>query len=156
MDYEQIEALAGVLKATPQLAELEVRQGETVLRLRRAPSPPRRAAAPPPVPRPAGTASVETAASPAATATADASNNGLVSVTSQWVGVFRAARATPVAVGDTVKAGQTLGHIEAMRLMNDCAAPSGGKVTALLAGEGQPVEYGQPLFEIAPDSAKGE
>lgn len=53
-----------------------------------------------------------------------------------------------VAVGDTVKAGDTLLIIEAMKVMNPITAPSAGKVTALLIENGQPVEFDQPLIVV--------
>jgi biotin carboxyl carrier protein len=53
-----------------------------------------------------------------------------------------------ISPGATVKEGQLLGHIEAMRLLNDCLAPEAGTILRVLVEEGQPVEYGQLLFEI--------
>jgi acetyl-CoA carboxylase biotin carboxyl carrier protein len=54
-----------------------------------------------------------------------------------------------VKVGDTVKKGQTLGIIEAMKLMNEIECEYDGVVEAILVENGQMVEYGQPLFVIA-------
>jgi acetyl-CoA carboxylase biotin carboxyl carrier protein len=51
-----------------------------------------------------------------------------------------------VAVGDTVKKGQTLLIIEAMKTMNPVAAPRAGKVAQILVGDGSPVEYGEVLM----------
>lgn len=53
-----------------------------------------------------------------------------------------------VAVGGTVKEGETLLIIEAMKVMNPIVAPRGGKVTQILVGSGQPVEFDQPLVVI--------
>jgi acetyl-CoA carboxylase biotin carboxyl carrier protein len=53
-----------------------------------------------------------------------------------------------VEVGQTVKAGDTLCIIEAMKLMNEIEADAAGVVKAILVENGQPVEYGQPLFII--------
>ena len=53
-----------------------------------------------------------------------------------------------VSIGDTVKVGQTLCIIEAMKLMNEIEADRAGTVKAILVEEGQPVEYGEPLFVI--------
>lgn len=73
-------------------------------------------------------------------------------VTSPLVGVFYAAPAEDaqpfVAVGDKVKKGQTLAIVEAMKLMNDIECEFDGTVTEILVENGQPVEYGQPLFRI--------
>jgi acetyl-CoA carboxylase biotin carboxyl carrier protein len=54
-----------------------------------------------------------------------------------------------VSVGDTVSEGQTLCVIEAMKLMNEIPADRAGTVKAVLVENAQPVEFGQPLFEIA-------
>jgi acetyl-CoA carboxylase biotin carboxyl carrier protein len=51
-----------------------------------------------------------------------------------------------VSVGDTVKKGQTLLVIEAMKTMNPVAAPRAGKVAQILVGDGSPVEYGEVLM----------
>lgn len=73
-------------------------------------------------------------------------------VTSPLVGIFYAAPAEDaqpfVAVGDKVKKGQTLAIVEAMKLMNDIECEFDGTVTEILVENGQPVEYGQPLFRI--------
>ena len=53
-----------------------------------------------------------------------------------------------VAVGDTVKEGQVLCIIEAMKLMNEIEADASGVIAKILAGNGSPVEYGMPLFGI--------
>ncbi|MDD3337421.1 MAG: acetyl-CoA carboxylase biotin carboxyl carrier protein [Lachnospiraceae bacterium] len=54
-----------------------------------------------------------------------------------------------VEVGDTVKKGQTLAIVEAMKLMNEIESEMDGTVVEILAGNGENVEYGQPLFRIA-------
>ncbi len=73
-------------------------------------------------------------------------------VESPLVGTFYAAPsedAPPfVAVGDTVRKGQTLAIIEAMKLMNEIESEYDGTVAEILAKNGKPVEYGQPLFRI--------
>jgi acetyl-CoA carboxylase biotin carboxyl carrier protein len=53
-----------------------------------------------------------------------------------------------VEVGDRVRKGQVLCIIEAMKLMNQIEAEQGGTVRAILAEDGKPVEFGEPLFEI--------
>jgi acetyl-CoA carboxylase biotin carboxyl carrier protein len=52
------------------------------------------------------------------------------------------------AVGDSVKAGQTVMIVEAMKTMNQISAPRSGTITAILVEDGQPVEYGEPLMII--------
>jgi len=53
-----------------------------------------------------------------------------------------------VKVGDTVREGQTILIIEAMKVMNQIPAPRAGKVTQLMVEDGQPVEFGEPLIVI--------
>ena len=55
-----------------------------------------------------------------------------------------------VKPGDKVEAGQVLCIIEAMKLMNEIEADLGGEIVKRLVNNGQPVEYGQPLFSIRP------
>ena len=73
-------------------------------------------------------------------------------VTSPMVGtVFTAPEpgAAPfVKVGDTVKEGQTLVIIEAMKVMNPLASPRAGKVVRIMVRDGQPVEFGEPLLVV--------
>ena len=74
-------------------------------------------------------------------------------ITAPMIGTFYAA-ATPgaqpfVAEGDEVYVGQTIGIIEAMKIMNEISADRAGVVEAILVGNGQPVEYGSPLLRIS-------
>jgi acetyl-CoA carboxylase biotin carboxyl carrier protein len=55
-----------------------------------------------------------------------------------------------VEVGDTVKAGQTVCIIEAMKLMNELESEVSGRVVRFLVENGEPVEFGQPLIELEP------
>jgi acetyl-CoA carboxylase biotin carboxyl carrier protein len=76
-----------------------------------------------------------------------------VLITAPMIGTFYAA-ATPgaqpfVAEGDEVYVGQTIGIIEAMKIMNEIAADQAGIVEEILVGNGQPVEYGSPLMRLA-------
>ena len=59
-----------------------------------------------------------------------------------------------VRVGDHVEAGQTVCIIEAMKLMNEIEADIGGEVARVLIENGQPVEYGEPLFALRPTGKK--
>jgi acetyl-CoA carboxylase biotin carboxyl carrier protein len=73
-------------------------------------------------------------------------------ITAPMIGTFYSA-ATPgaqpfVAEGDDVYVGQTIGIIEAMKIMNEIAADRAGVVEAILVGNGQPVEYGSPLMRL--------
>jgi acetyl-CoA carboxylase biotin carboxyl carrier protein len=93
-----------------------------------------------------------TAESALATAAAGAEKGHLV--TSPFVGTFYRTPAPDqppfVELGSVVKKGQTLCIIEAMKLMNEIESDEAGKVTEILVENGQPVEFGQPLFRIEP------
>ncbi|MFN8592344.1 MAG: biotin/lipoyl-containing protein [Thermomicrobiales bacterium] len=74
-------------------------------------------------------------------------------ISAPMVGTFYTA-ATPgsppfISPGDQIVAGQTIGIIEAMKIMNEIAADRSGTVAAILASNGQPVEYGSPLVRLA-------
>lgn len=80
------------------------------------------------------------------------SNNRHV-ITAPMIGTFYASP-TPgtspfITEGDDVFIGQTIGIIEAMKIMNEIAADRSGTVEAVLVSNGQPVEYGSPLFQLA-------
>jgi len=79
-------------------------------------------------------------------------------VKSPIVGTFYAApspgSAPFVEVGDSVDVGQTLCIVEAMKLMNEIEADVAGEIIRILVENGQPVEYGQPLFAIRPSRKK--
>jgi len=153
MDLRKIKKLIDLLEES-NLAELEIKEGEEVVRLSRVPTGGMTVAAPvalqaaPAAPAPAP------AAAPAAADTAPAANalpEGHV-VKAPMVGTFYAS-ATPgaaafVKVGQQVKAGETLGIIEAMKMFNQIEADVGGTVQAILVENGQPVEFDQPLFVI--------
>lgn len=105
-------------------------------------------APPAPVPQSAPAAPVET------TASASVPEEELHLVKSPIVGTFYEAPAPGappfVKPGDNVQAGQVLCIIEAMKLMNEIESDMTGEIVKLLAANGKPVEYGQPLFSIRP------
>ncbi|KRM84646.1 acetyl-CoA carboxylase biotin carboxyl carrier protein [Liquorilactobacillus vini] len=88
----------------------------------------------------------------APTKTAAAQANNVEIVKAPFIGTFYQApkpQAAPfVKVGTSVTAGQQLGIIEAMKMMNEIKSPLAGKVVKILATDGAAVEYDQPLFEI--------
>ncbi|HET6805226.1 MAG TPA: acetyl-CoA carboxylase biotin carboxyl carrier protein [Frateuria sp.] len=155
MDLRKIKKLIDLLEES-NLAELEIKEGEEVVRLSRVPTGGMTVAAAPmalqaaPVaaaPAPAA-APVAADAAPAASALPE----GHV-VKAPMVGTFYAS-ATPgapafVKVGQQVKAGETLGIIEAMKMFNQIEADVAGTVQAILIENGQPVEFDQPMFVIA-------
>lgn len=83
-----------------------------------------------------------------------AENSRAKEVLSPFVGTYYAA-ASPTApkyveVGARVKKGDVLCIIEAMKIMNEIEAEFPGKIVAILVKDGQPVQYGQPLFQVEP------
>lgn len=157
MDLRKLKTLIDLV-AESDISELEVTEGESKVRIVKTAPPaaqnqvvmmPAAAAAPAmAAPAPA------TAAAPAATATAaaaDAAPAGHV-VKSPMVGTFYRSSAPGAApfvdVGASVKEGDTLCIIEAMKLLNEIDADASGSIKQILVENGQPVEYGQPLFII--------
>lgn len=132
------------------LTEIEVEDGDRKIRVARqlSAAPVAFAAAPAPV-------AAAPAAAPAAAATAapEAAPTHADAVKSPMVGTVYLAPEPGAAnfksVGDSVKEGETILIIEAMKVMNAIPAPKGGKLTAVLVENGQPVEFDQPLFVIA-------
>ena len=133
-----------------ELNEIEVEDGDRKIKVRRDPAP--LIAAPAPLPAAAPAASL---AAPAPSAAAETSEEdvGGETVKSPMVGTaFMAPEpgAKPfVAVGDAVKAGDTLLIVEAMKVMNPITAPKGGIVKRILVSDAQPVEFDQPLVVLA-------
>jgi acetyl-CoA carboxylase biotin carboxyl carrier protein len=150
MDLRKIKKLIDLLEES-NLAELEIKEGEEVVRLSRVPkgAAPQMYAAPMAVAAPVAAAPV--AAAPAA---APESTQPAGHVTkAPMVGTFYAS-STPGApafatVGKQVKAGETLGIIEAMKMFNQIEADVSGTVVAVLVENGQPVEFDEPMFIIA-------
>lgn len=72
------------------------------------------------------------------------------------VGVFRAAMKPGArglsALGDVIREGQIICAVEALNVYNEVEAPAAGRISAIFVSDGQPVEYGQPLVEIEPQS----
>ena len=110
-------------------------------------------APPPPEPASAPAATTSGQASAAASLSEEALN-GLTIVKSPIVGTFYRSpdpNSPPfVSVGDQVKVGQVLCIIEAMKLMNEIEAEVAGEVVRVHHDNGQPVQYGEPLFSIRP------
>jgi acetyl-CoA carboxylase biotin carboxyl carrier protein len=131
------------------LAEIEVESAGTRLRVQRAgiPAPPVvHAVATPPAG--ASTTTIEPAV------VADVAAPAAITVEAPMVGTFyRASSPTAEAFvreGDIVKEGQILCIIEAMKLMNEIESKAAGRIVKILVENGQPVEYGQPLFLLEP------
>jgi acetyl-CoA carboxylase biotin carboxyl carrier protein len=148
MDLRKLKTLIELVE-TSGIAELEIQEGEERVRITRA-----NAAAAQPVTQQTLHAVAPAAAPPAAVAAAEAppAEPQGHEVKSPMVGTFYRS-ATPgstpfVEIGDTVEVGATLCIIEAMKLMNEIESDKAGVVKAILTENGQPVEFGQPLFLI--------
>jgi acetyl-CoA carboxylase biotin carboxyl carrier protein len=152
MDLRKIKKLIDLLEES-NLAELEIKEGEEVVRLSRVPKGGVTvAAAPAPAVHTPAPAAAPVAAAPIAAEPASGLPAGHV-VKAPMVGTFYAS-ASPgaaafVKVGQQVKAGETLGIIEAMKMFNQIEADVAGTVQAILVDNGQPVEFDQPMFVIA-------
>ena len=150
IDKELIRDLANILNDT-DLSEIEVEQDDLRIRVSRS-APPATvyAAAPQYAPAPAAAPAAPVSAVPAAAAAP--ARNPANTVTSPMVGTVylsSAPGARPfVEVGATVKEGQTILIVEAMKTMNQIPAPKSGKVTEIIVNDAQPVEYGEALVVI--------
>ena len=145
MDLRKLKKLIDLVQESG-IVELEITEGEERVRIVKRAETQREAlyAVAPSVPAPV-------AVLPPASAPAQDAAEGHV-VKSPMVGTFYRS-ATPggqpfVQVGDSVEKGQTICIIEAMKLMNEIEADQAGMVKAILAENGQPVEYGEPLLVI--------
>jgi len=150
MDLRKIKKLIDLLEES-NLAELEIKEGEEVVRLSRVPKGTVTAA---PVMQAAPVAAPVAVAAPVeAAAPAEAALPAGHVVKAPMVGTFYASSspgaAAFVKVGQQVKAGETLGIIEAMKMFNQIEADVAGTVTAILLENGQSVEFDQPMFVIA-------
>ncbi len=138
MDLRKLKTLIDLVSESG-VAELEITEGEDHVRIVNRPT----VSAAPVVQAPAAV----TVAAPAPAQ--DAAQAALPTITSPMVGTFYRAPSPGAApfieVGDTVKKGQVIGIIEAMKLLNEVEADKDGVVQAFAAENGQPVEYGQPL-----------
>ncbi|MBO9631352.1 acetyl-CoA carboxylase biotin carboxyl carrier protein [Shinella sp. WSJ-2] len=148
IDQALIRDLANILNET-DLTEIEVEQDDLRIRVSRAGTP-QYVQAPIAAPAVAAPAAVAATAAVAA-APADARNNKNA-VTAPMVGTAYLSPAPGarafIEVGATVKEGQTILIIEAMKTMNQIPAPRSGKVTEILVQDASPVEYGEPLVII--------
>ena len=150
MDIRKVKKLIELLEESG-ISELEISEGEESVRISRHPRMAMQApmpaaspivhASPPPAP-----------ATPATAAGEHKPRDDEYTVTSPMVGTYYSA-ASPgakafVEIGSEIKVGQILCIIEAMKMMNQIESDKAGRVSAILAKNGEPVEFGQPLFII--------
>jgi len=152
VDIRKVKKLIDLLEESG-IAEIEISEGEESVRISRypqgmtvthgVPMPAMGAATPPAAPR------AEAPASPPPASPAPAADK---SITAPMVGTFYSAPAPGaksfVQVGDEIKVGQVLCIIEAMKMMNQIESEKEGRVVSVLVRNGEPVEFGQPLFVL--------
>ncbi len=160
MDIRKVKKLIELLEESG-IAEIEITEGEESVRISRygagqavaqivqaAPTTPTSGTPPPAGPVASSATVPPTTAAVDRPAAAPAENV----VTAPMVGTFYSGPAPGakafVELGTDVKVGQTLCIIEAMKMMNQIESDKEGKVTAILVKNGEPVEFGQPLFVI--------
>ncbi len=152
MDLRKLKKLIDLVEESG-IAEIEVTEGEEKVRITRSvAAPTMQTVYAPAAPVQAAVAAPTQSAAPAVTESAPAVRDLSNAQKSPMVGTFyrAASPSTPafVEVGQTVKAGDTLCIIEAMKLMNEIEAEKSGVVKEILVENGQPVEFGEPLFII--------
>jgi acetyl-CoA carboxylase biotin carboxyl carrier protein len=155
MDIRKIKKLIELLEESG-IAEIEIKEGEEAVRISRMPTgtsalhgmPTYAMPMAAPVAAPAQAASAPAAAE--APAARPRTNEHVV--TAPMVGTFYSAPSPGsksfVEIGDEVKVGQTLCIIEAMKMMNQIESDKTGRITSIMARNGDPVEFGQPLFVV--------
>lgn len=158
MDLRKLKTLIDLV-AESDIAELEVTEGESKVRIVKSSTLPQNQVVmmQPSSAAPVIQASQAPAASSATPSSSSSALSGLLdsghTVKSPMVGTFyrSSAPGSPpfVEVGQQVKEGDTLCIIEAMKLLNEIDADISGTVTQILVENGQPVEFGQPLFVIS-------
>ena len=145
IDQQLIRDLAGILHDT-NLTEIEVELGDFKVRVSRGGTAVHAVAAAAPMAVAAAPGAVQVAAVPTA---ADAAKNAVPSPMVGTAYLAPSPDAKPfIEVGQTIREGQTLLIIEAMKTMNQIPSPRSGRVTAILIEDAQPVEFGQPLVVI--------
>ena len=148
MDLRKLKTLIDLVQESG-ISELEVTEGEEKVRIAKHSVAPMAMAHSYSLPAAPAAAPAVSAAAPAAAE--DALPEGHV-VKAPMVGTFYRSPSPGagafVEVGQTVKQGDTLCIIEAMKLLNEIEADASGVVKAILVDNGQPVEYGEPLFVI--------
>jgi acetyl-CoA carboxylase biotin carboxyl carrier protein len=155
MDIRKIKKLIELLEESG-VAEIEIKEGEESLRISRmskgvqvSASP--IAALPAPLAPAAPLSAPSAPSAPEATATTAGADEQIV--TAPMVGTYYSSPSPGakefINLGDEIKAGQVLCIIEAMKMMNQIESETAGTIRAILVKNGEPVEFGQPLFIVA-------
>ncbi len=151
MDLRKLKTLIDLVQQSG-IAELEITEGEEKVRISRFGAPGAPSMAPQNIVVPITAAAAAEAAELAAEAEAVPAEPEGHALKSPMVGTFYRSSAPGsnpfVEIGQTVKSGETVCIIEAMKLLNEIEADRDGVIKAILVENGQPVEYGQPLFVI--------
>ncbi len=154
MDIRKVKKLIELLEES-NIDEIEIKEGEESVRISRNSAQPLMAAyaqppAPAPAPAPAPSAPAAAPVADAAAPSAPAHSGNVI--TSPMVGTFyRSPSPTSAAfveVGQSVKVGDVLCIVEAMKMMNQIEADKSGTIEAILVDNGEAVEFEQPLFSI--------
>jgi acetyl-CoA carboxylase biotin carboxyl carrier protein len=151
MDIRKVKKLIELLEESG-ISELEISEGEESVRISRHPRMAMGAPMAMGTPMLPAASAAPAPATPATAAGEHKPRNDEYTVTSPMVGTYYSA-ASPgsksfVEIGTEIKIGQILCIIEAMKMMNQIESDKAGRVTAILAKNGEPVEFGQPLFII--------
>lgn len=153
MDIRKIKKLIELVQESG-IAEIEIKEGEEAVRISLLPTAALRQAGPVAA-LPLSLAPPQEPALPAVAATVPEVQKPRPSehvITAPMVGTFYASPspgAKPfVEIGDEIKVGQVLCIIEAMKMMNQIEADRAGRITSVMARNGDPVEFGQPLFVV--------
>jgi acetyl-CoA carboxylase biotin carboxyl carrier protein len=151
MDIRKVKKLIELLEESG-ISELEISEGEESVRISRHPRMAMPAPASAPATQAAAAAPAPAAKVPATAAGEHKPRNDDQTITSPMVGTYYSASAPGakpfVDIGMEIKVGQILCIIEAMKMMNQIESDKAGRITAILAKNGEPVEFGQPLFII--------
>jgi acetyl-CoA carboxylase biotin carboxyl carrier protein len=158
MDIRKIKKLIELLEESG-IAEIEIKEGEEAVRISRMPAPtpggyPQYAhyGNLPMAMSPQLEAPAKAVAAPVAESVAAKPKPNEHVITAPMVGTFYASPSPGakafIEIGDEIKLGQVLCIIEAMKMMNQIEADKAGKVTSIMARNGDPVEFGQPLFVV--------
>jgi acetyl-CoA carboxylase biotin carboxyl carrier protein len=148
MDIRKIKKLIELLEESG-IAEIEIKEGEESVRISRMPVGTVTQFAPQ---APAAVAPAAAVPTPVAEAAAPKPKSNEHVITAPMVGTFYASPSPGakafVEIGDEIKVGQVLCIIEAMKMMNQIEADKSGRIASIMARNGDPVEFGQPLFVV--------